>query len=51
VTPGARLAERYRRFARVGARGRSPLYDQLALAIAGDPAVGWLEWPAPEDDT
>jgi hypothetical protein len=35
----ARLAELYRRFARVEARGRSPLYEQCALAVADDPAV------------
>lgn len=29
-------AEEYRRFASVEARGRSPLYEQLALGVAGD---------------
>lgn len=34
-----RLAERYRRFARVEAHGRSPLYEQCALGVADDAAV------------
>ena len=29
-------AEEYRRFASMEARGRSPLYEQLALGVAGD---------------
>ena len=33
------LADRYRRFARLEARGKSPLYEQLALEVADDPAV------------
>ena len=33
------LADRYRRFARLEARGRSPLYEQLALGVANDPAI------------
>lgn len=32
-------AENYRRFARLEAAGRSPAYEQLALAVAGDAAV------------
>jgi hypothetical protein len=34
-----RVADRYRRFARLEARDRSPLYEQLALGVADDPAV------------
>ena len=45
----ARLAERYRRFARVEARGRSPLYGQLALAVADDPAVHAVLGRVPPD--
>jgi hypothetical protein len=33
------LAERYRRFAQLEARGKSPLYEQLAMGVADDPAV------------
>ena len=33
------LAGRYRRFAHLEARGKSPLYEQLALGVADDPAV------------
>lgn len=33
------LADRYRRFAHLEARGKSPLYEQLALEVANDPAV------------
>ncbi len=42
-------AENYRRFARLEARGRSPLYQQLTEAIAGDSQVlGLLDsLPAP----
>jgi hypothetical protein len=37
------LAEVYRRFAVTEARGRSSLYETLALGVAGDAAVlGWL---------
>jgi hypothetical protein len=32
-------AENYRRFARLEAAGRSPAYEQLALAVAGDAAI------------
>lgn len=35
----AGIAERYERFAEVEARGRSAVYERLALAIAGDPDV------------
>jgi hypothetical protein len=31
------LAERFRRFAAVEARDRSPLYETLALGVAADP--------------
>jgi hypothetical protein len=34
--PLAAIAERYRRFAVQEARGRSPLYEELALGVAGD---------------
>lgn len=42
-------AENYRRFARLEARGRSPLYEQLTEAVAGDSQVlGLLDsLPAP----
>jgi hypothetical protein len=33
---GVPVAERYRRFAEREARGRSPLYERLALGVAGD---------------
>lgn len=33
------LADRYRRFAHLEVRGRSPLYEQLALGVADDPAI------------
>lgn len=33
------LADRYRRFAHLEARGKSPLYEQFALRVADDPAV------------
>jgi hypothetical protein len=33
---GVPVAERYRRFAQREARGRSPLYERLALGVAGD---------------
>jgi hypothetical protein len=33
------LAERFRRFAEVEARGRSPLYERLALGVAADPVA------------
>lgn len=40
----ARIAEAYRRFAAEEARGRSPLYEELALAVAADPElIGFLE--------
>ncbi len=32
----ASIAERYRRFARLEARGRSPIYEQIAQGLAGD---------------
>lgn len=32
----------YRRFAAREARGRSPLYEQLALGVAEDPDIAWL---------
>lgn len=32
-------AENYRRFARLEARGRSPLYEELTEGVAGDPEV------------
>ncbi|MGP8205796.1 MAG: DUF2332 family protein, partial [Acidimicrobiales bacterium] len=32
-------AENYRSFARLEARGRSPLYEELTEAVAGDPEV------------
>ena len=35
----AAIAARYQRFARHEARGRSPLYEQLANAVAGDEVV------------
>ncbi len=34
-----RVAAAYRRFAQAEARGRSPLYEALALGVAGDPDV------------
>jgi hypothetical protein len=30
------ISDRYRRFARLEARGRSPLYEEITLAVAGD---------------
>ena len=33
------IAENYRRFARLEAAGRSPAYEQLALAVAADAAI------------
>jgi len=33
------LGGRYRRFALLEARGRSPLYERLALGVADDPAI------------
>lgn len=37
------LSTRYRRFAEVEARGRSPLYEALANGVAADPeAIGFL---------
>lgn len=37
------VAEAYRRFAQNEARGRSPLYEELAQGVAGDPfALGFL---------
>ena len=33
------IAENYRRFAHLEARGRSTLYEQLAEAVAGDPEI------------
>jgi len=33
------IAENYRRIARLEAAGRSPAYEQVALAVAGDAAV------------
>src|SRR5690348_9366800 len=45
-----RLAERYHRFALEEARGRSPLYELLALGVADDPAVqGVLERVSPDE--
>ena len=35
----ARTAARYIRFAEEEARGRSPLYEQLALGISNDPEI------------
>jgi hypothetical protein len=37
--PLGAIAERYRRFASDEARGRSPLYEELALGVAGDAGV------------
>jgi hypothetical protein len=43
------VAERYRRFARVEAAGRSPLYEKLALHVADAPeALGFLSRMPPE---
>jgi hypothetical protein len=46
----ARLSATYRRFAELEARGRSPLYEELANRVADDPAVlGFLSaMPAPK---
>ncbi len=35
----SRIATRYRRFARFGAAGRSPLYERIADAVAEDPEI------------
>lgn len=37
--PAASTAENYRRFARLEARGRSPLYEQISAAVAEDAEV------------
>ena len=42
-------AENYRRFARLEARGRSPLYEQLTEAVAEDPQVLRLLAALPAD--
>lgn len=36
LDPSVGLAENYRRFARMEAAGKSPLYEELALAVAAD---------------
>ena len=49
VTDAVPTAERYRRFAEVEARGMSPAYERLALAVAGDARVlDLLEQVRPE---
>src|ERR1700733_5375808 len=37
--PTQTIAENYRRFARLEARGKSPLYEELCEAIADDPLL------------
>jgi hypothetical protein len=46
-TPSVPVAERYRRFAEREARGRSPLYEQFARGVAGDPELLALLEPLP----
>lgn len=45
--PAMLVAERYRRFAERDARGRSPLYERLALGVAGDRELLGLLEPLP----
>jgi hypothetical protein len=44
---GVSVAERYRRFAQREAHGRSPLYEQFALGVAGDSQLLRLLEPLP----
>jgi hypothetical protein len=44
-----RIAQQYRRFAEVEARGHSPLYEALGLGIAGDTALIRMIETLPED--
>ena len=39
LEPGVRVTENYRRFAQHEAAGKSPLYEELAYAVAADPVV------------
>jgi hypothetical protein len=39
TSPAAQLSRRYRRFAEEEARGRSPLYEELAQRVVGDTAL------------
>jgi len=45
----ATLLERYRSFAGEEARGRSPLYEELALGVAGDAAIQGVLARVPPD--
>ncbi|HLH45623.1 MAG TPA: DUF2332 domain-containing protein [Acidimicrobiales bacterium] len=50
LDPAGSTADTYRGFARIGVAGRSPAYEELALAVADDPLVlGFLaELPRPK---
>lgn len=44
LDPRVQISSRYRRFARFGAAGRSPVYERIANAVAEDAQI--LEWLA-----